>query len=124
MTHSFLLLGARGYCVLTASDGEQALQVLHGDTRPCVILLDLMMPHMNAWEFRAAQASEPEIADIPVVAISGDANPEPKAAQLGAAAWLAKPVPLAVLMETLERFRASWEAMNNSAHGPIVYRSS
>jgi len=65
-----ILLQTAGRRVLTASNGEEALLVLQGSVRPCVILLDLMMPVMNGPEFRQRQLADPAIADIPVVLIS------------------------------------------------------
>src|SRR5690242_18809643 len=65
-----MVLEARGYEVVTAADGVQALQILRRGLRPCVILLDLMMPVMDGIEFRRQQAADGSIADIPVVVLS------------------------------------------------------
>ncbi|MBA3820902.1 MAG: response regulator [Deltaproteobacteria bacterium] len=60
------------YQVTGASDGHEALEALRapGAPRPCVILLDLMMPVMSGYEFRDAQKADPDLADIPVVVMS------------------------------------------------------
>jgi CheY-like chemotaxis protein len=57
--------------VLLADDGEDALSMLRTCVRPSLILLDMMMPHMNGLEFRAAQLQDPELAALPVVALTG-----------------------------------------------------
>ena len=54
----------------TAIDGLTALNKLRSGLRPCVILLDLMMPGMNGWDFRAAQLRDGDLKDIPVVVMT------------------------------------------------------
>ena len=99
------ILELEGYRVLTASDGSEALDhIRHAGERPSVILLDLMMPGMNGWEFRAAQLKDPTLADIPVVVLSGDGTVAAKAGTMNAAGFLRKPVELATLLETVSRF--------------------
>jgi CheY-like chemotaxis protein len=65
------LLGIRGYRTLEARNGRDALECLRAaDSQVAVILLDLMMPEMDGHAFLQAKASDPEIADIPVVVYS------------------------------------------------------
>src|SRR5215208_1425026 len=64
------LLDDHAYGVEVASDGAAGLALLRGGYRPCVILLDLAMPGMDGWDFRAAQLREPALASIPVVVMS------------------------------------------------------
>ena len=59
----------RGYRVLRAESGQQALDVLRQE-RPDVILLDLVMPEMDGFQFLAAMRAEPAWRDIPVIAVS------------------------------------------------------
>jgi CheY-like chemotaxis protein len=90
-----------GYRVITARHGQEALEVLrNGGPRPCLILLDLMMPVMDGWQFRDLQSKDPELADIPVVALSAHGGLH----ALGAADHLRKPVQLRALMDVVERF--------------------
>ena len=93
-----------GYVVVTAIDGRQALDLLRGGVRPFVILLDLMMPGMNGYEFRDAQRADVRLADIPVIVLTADRLIEQKTRELGAHAYLKKPTPLDELLSTLERF--------------------
>ncbi|HEY3173034.1 MAG TPA: response regulator [Thermoanaerobaculia bacterium] len=60
-----------GYRVTTASDGAEALEILRtGDLSPCLILLDLMMPGMNGWDFLQLHGQHPAISKIPVAVAS------------------------------------------------------
>ena len=63
-------LELEGFRVEVASNGQQALERLASGVHPCVILLDLMMPVMDGWQFRRHQARHQEIAEIPVIVVS------------------------------------------------------
>ena len=65
-----VVLERAGYAVEIAEDGWEGLCKLYEGLRPCVILLDFMMPVMNGEEFREQQLKMPEIAAIPVVVMS------------------------------------------------------
>src|SRR5438552_12038391 len=60
-----------GYAVETCRNGQEALKRLREDPADLVVL-DLMMPVLDGWEFRAAQRADRSIAEIPVVVISAD----------------------------------------------------
>ncbi len=64
------VLTDEGYSVATASDGADALTYLREGHRPKLILLDLMMPGVDGWDFRAEQKRDEAIRGIPVIAIS------------------------------------------------------
>jgi CheY-like chemotaxis protein len=64
------VLEAEGHAVDCAVHGGDALAKLQAGRRPDLILLDLMMPVMDGWEFRRAQLADPSLADIPVVVIT------------------------------------------------------
>jgi CheY-like chemotaxis protein len=97
------LLCSEGFEVACAADGAEALAQLRQGTRPDVILLDLMMPLMNGWEFRAEQLRDPALAAIPVLLLTaGDANQDLSA--LRADGRIPKPIQLDELYRKLREF--------------------
>jgi chemosensory pili system protein ChpA (sensor histidine kinase/response regulator) len=92
------ILSSEGYRVEVAKDGIDALGKLDGDTRPLLILLDMMMPRMDGETFLRALRARPPLADAPVVVISGNAAAREKAHALHAAACLVKPFELDELL--------------------------
>jgi CheY-like chemotaxis protein len=98
-----LVLEDEGYAVTAVANGREALLHLRQAAPPNLILLDLMMPVMNGWEFRQQQAQDPALQSIPVVVISADASVPQKAAALGATDYLIKPIDLDQLLEAVQR---------------------
>src|SRR5262245_55470921 len=66
------VLEDEGCSVRSASNGAEALEILHknGNGYPCIILLDLMMPVMNGWQFLESRKSDAKLDKIPVVVMS------------------------------------------------------
>ncbi len=64
------ILRDEGYDVVSATNGREALGLLQSIAPPCLILLDLMMPVMSGWDFRAAQLENPTLSSIPTVVVS------------------------------------------------------
>jgi CheY-like chemotaxis protein len=89
-----MLLEWEGYRVHCAADGAEALGLLRRGLRPALILLDARMPGCDGWCFRAAQRADPDLADIPVVVISGE-----DASALDAAGHIRKPFQPTELLE-------------------------
>jgi CheY-like chemotaxis protein len=98
------ILRLKGYRVAGAVDGTDALARLRAGVRPSLILLDLMMPRMDGWQFRGEQSRDPALAGIPVVVFSGDGLLDESLAELVPAAWLRKPLELGELLATVARF--------------------
>lgn len=96
-----------GFGVSRARHGLDALGQLRSGRRPCVILLDLMMPIMNGWQFRYEQRQDSELSKIPVVVVSAKTDSAQHAAWLEADAYLEKPLSLARLIEIVNRFCTS-----------------
>ena len=96
-----LFLRSAGYQVVEAQDGAAALERLRSSGSFCLILLDLFMPVMNGWDFRAAQLSEPSVAGVPVVVISADEGSPLAAAGLGAVDSMVKPIDFGHLLATV-----------------------
>jgi len=85
-------LRLEGYTVICVEHGEAALRHLRTGARPCMILLDLMMPVMDGWTFRQELSRDQALADIPVVVMTA-ASPA-RAAAVAADAVLYKPLQM------------------------------
>ena len=64
------MLEHKGYGVVTAADGAEALEYLHGAPAPKLIFLDITMPVMDGWAFLAERNREPSLRSIPVIVVS------------------------------------------------------
>src|SRR5215471_6101727 len=97
------VLEDEGYAVSCVGNGREALDYLKtpSSPRPCVILLDLMMPVMDGWQFRREQKQDPTIADIPLVVITATGK---RPVLIDAAELVMKPLDLARLFEAIERY--------------------
>lgn len=88
-----------GYTVVTAANGREALGILLDKKRPCLILLDLVMPVMDGWQFLRAVAAESELADLSIVIESAHAGSHPPTGHR----LLNKPIDIDVLLTTVEQ---------------------
>ncbi|HZW25953.1 MAG TPA: ATP-binding protein [Gallionella sp.] len=79
--------------VLAAPSGERALQIVAGDPKPDLILLDVLMPGMDGYEVFARLRDNPATRDIPVIFVTGLDSPEEeeKGLELGAEDYITKP---------------------------------
>lgn len=98
------VLGDEGYHVMSASDGQRALECLQGERTPNVILLDLWMPVMNGWKFLEALTTDPRFNQIPLVVLTAARNQ--RARDLRVAEVLTKPVQLQQVLGVLKRLTA------------------
>jgi len=99
-----VLLVGEGYEVTVAANGREALERLSppiASDAPDVIILDLLMPVMDGWQFLAARRGTPAIAAIPVVVMTADRKAKVDAIDVQAS--LPKPFSVTVLIETLSR---------------------
>jgi signal transduction histidine kinase len=96
-----------GYQVVPSRNGRDALERLRSGLLPDLIVLDLRMPVMDGWEFRAAQKNDPNLAPIPVLAVSADGSA--KAEAIAADGYLRKPLSSNTLIETVGRILAHAE---------------
>ncbi len=99
------LLELNGYAVVTAADGSEALQRLRAGLKPCLILLDLMMPGMDGFEFVNEKRQDPRLAAMPVVIYSGHSDARSSAARLGADGYFQKPVEVERLLTLVATYR-------------------
>ena len=95
-------LEAEGYSILEASDGAAALRELRARS-VCLVLLDLWMPGMNGWDFRAEQVKDAALAAVPVIVITADHAAARRAATLGVNGFMTKPVQFAELLQQVAR---------------------
>ncbi len=93
------ILEVEGYDVQRARNGREALQRLEQEV-PDLVLLDLMMPVMDGWEFARSLAPG---ARPPIIVLSADRNVSSKAKEIGALGWLAKPFELTELLAAVRR---------------------
>src|SRR3954470_20300434 len=91
-----LCLSSEGYRVLMASNGREALHVLDRES-PAVILLDLMMPVMDGWQF-VQELETRGRRDVPLLILSADRAVQGHAQKLKANGHLAKPFDLDELL--------------------------
>ena len=95
-------LELEGYHVELASNGRQALELLGRGAPANVIVLDLMMPVMDGWEFRRRQIEDGRLRNIPTIVVS--AAGRERLAQINADAYLTKPVDMDELLERVSQF--------------------
>ncbi len=97
-----LCLSTEGYRVLMASNGKEALDLLAKEERPNAILLDLMMPVMDGWQF-VAEIEKRGLRRAPLLILSADRAVQGHAAKLRAEAHLAKPFDLDELLGKVQQ---------------------
>ena len=98
------VLEDEGYEVTLAANGLEALKELRRGSPPCLILLDLMMPVMNGWEFRREQLQDSALSTIPTILITAHSRADENTVELKASGFLRKPAQPTVLLETVGRY--------------------
>ena len=98
------LLTEEGFIVVPAANGAGALNLLRDGLQPDAILLDMMMPVMDGWEFRAAQLADPALRDIPVIVLSASGFAEDAIRQqLRVSEVLSKPLEIPRFLTALRQ---------------------
>jgi CheY-like chemotaxis protein len=92
------LLGKEGREIVAVGNGQEAMERLANSPRPRLILLDLMMPRMDGWEFLRRQSADPLIANIPTIVLSGSSRPA------GTMHQLTKPVDVERLRALVDQY--------------------
>ena len=89
------ILSIEGYAVQTVSNGREAFDLLRDSRPPALIILDMLMPVMDGWQFLAEMKSDSKFANTPVVVVSGLDT------QIDADAVFQKPINLESLLRTV-----------------------
>ena len=97
-------LESRSYQVVSAQDGRSALEMLE-ETKPALVLLDVMMPGMDGWQVCRTIKAHPEFASTRVIMVTAKGGFEDKyeGMRSGADDYIVKPVDLNELAEKVER---------------------
>lgn len=93
-------LELNGYAVVTADHGGDALAKLSGIDHLCLIILDLLMPVMNGWDFVDSIRKRSDLATVPIVVHSSASGPAPR----GVTRMLQKPMALESLLTIVREF--------------------
>jgi CheY-like chemotaxis protein len=96
-----IALTSHGYLVTTAHDGRECLRRVRGGERPCLILLDLMMPDMNGWAVCDELTSDSTLPSIPIVILTGNVDTGDET--LRRFPIIKKPIELASLLDLIAR---------------------
>ena len=102
LTMLSLRLGKRGYRVVTASDGQVALDCVRSE-KPVLVVLDVMMPSKTGWEVARALKQDPETATVKILMLTaiGHSVNEMTSPLYGADAYLDKPFEFGKLEKTI-----------------------
>jgi CheY-like chemotaxis protein len=96
------VLTMAGYRALGLSNGAEVLAYLRStQDKPRLILLDIMMPLMDGWQFRKLQLEDPEIAGVPVVVLSAHSQ---RPGDLETEGHLQKPIEIDALIDVARKF--------------------
>jgi len=96
------LLSTTGYDVVEAANGREALATLVKGARPDVILLDLVMPVMDGWEFMKRQRDDWQLCTIPTIVTTGVPSHDPRCLEMPIVRFLPKPYSSEQLMAAIE----------------------
>ncbi len=108
-----ILFEQENFEVQLAENGKDALDVLETQALPQLILLDYMMPEMDAVGFKKHQVRDAKIAHIPILLMSAFGAMDAKSLQIGAAAWVRKPIEIEKL------FKAVDQILKNATPSPL-----
>lgn len=95
-------LELEGYAAVSVENGRAALRHLANGAKPCMILLDLMMPVMDGWAFRQELLKDPSLAAIPVIVMT--ASTAARASTVASQAILYKPLHMGRVIDVVQEY--------------------
>ncbi len=95
------LLESEGYHAESASNGQEALNLLDKISKPCLVLLDMMMPIMNGREFLDALTKKSNLAPLPVLIVSAIADASDTTGSVG---FIKKPIDIEVVLKIIHQY--------------------
>ena len=98
------ILEAEGVRACRARHGQEALDLLRGGSSPALIIIDLMMPVMDGWEFCRQIAADEALADIPIAIVTAAAAIDRMPVRRNDAGFFRKPVDYRRLLEVVKRY--------------------
>ncbi len=110
------LLLDEGYRVALAANGQEGLQFLRSHPETDLILVDLVMPGVDGWQFRREQLRDPELALIPTAALSAKDLADPRARDLPFSAYFPKPLYLRLLLDYIAQASRARRAVHYGLH--------
>ena len=93
-----------GYPVITAADGQRAIDLLEQGIRPCIVIVDLVLPHVSGGDLLKFMQTDPAFRTIPAIVVSGLPRERIKVV---ADAVLLKPCEPQTLLDTVKRITGS-----------------
>ncbi|MEW7973073.1 MAG: response regulator [Candidatus Thiodiazotropha endolucinida] len=104
------LMKREGYQVMTASDGQVAIEMI-ADTRPDLLILDVMMPRKNGFEVCREIRADPALSGLPILMLSAKGREAEikKGVSLGADAYITKPFSTHDLVDKVNQLLQSRE---------------
>ena len=96
-----------GYSVLLARNGKEGLEQV-SKQRPALVLLDLMMPVMDGWQFLEAIKQMPEYSDLPILLLSASRQLNATAKDNAVKAYLSKPFELVKLLSYIDQYKQDY----------------
>lgn len=97
-------LEAKGYEITVACNGEEAIQLAH-ESNPELVLMDVQMPKMDGLQAMTLMQKDPNLSEIPIIALTALAMPgdRERCLKAGATDYLSKPVSLRQLHQTIQQ---------------------
>lgn len=100
------VLKARGYQCVSATGAEEGLEILMNDSDIAVVLMDMMMPGLDGYEAMAMMRNNPELKNVPVIAVTAQAmlGDRERCLNAGAVGYISKPIDVDELIKLINLY--------------------